>query len=137
MTKHFHTTFRALRSRNYRLFFAGQSISLVGTWMQQVALSWLVYTMTHSAFLLGLTAFIGQIPTFLFAPLAGVIADRHDRHRLLVITQVSGMLQALILSVLVLTQTVTVWQIIFLSFVSGLTRRKRIWRTRSRSIRRW
>ncbi len=116
----FGTTFRALRSRNYRLFFAGQSISLIGTWMQQVALSWLVYSMTHSAFLLGVTAFIGQIPTFLFAPLAGVIADRHDRHQLLLATQISGMIQALILSVLVLTQTVMVWQIIVLSFISGM-----------------
>jgi MFS family permease len=112
--------FRALRHRNYRLFFTGQSLSLVGTWMQQVAISWLVYTMTHSPLLLGLTAFIGQIPTFIFAPLAGVIADRHNRHRMLIVTQSLAMFQALILTILVLTGTADVWEIIALSFVSGL-----------------
>ena len=81
------TVFRALRHQNYRLFFSGQSISLVGTWMQQIAVSWLVYRMTHSAFLLGLVGFSSQIATFLLAPVAGVIADRHHRHRLLIITQ--------------------------------------------------
>ena len=70
------TLLRALRSRNYRLFVAGQSISLVGTWMQQVAMSWLVYRLTGSAFLLGVVGFTSQIPTFLLAPVAGVLADR-------------------------------------------------------------
>ena len=94
------TVFRALRHQNYRLFFAGQSISLVGTWMQQIAVSWLVYRMTNSAFLLGLVGFSSQISTFLLAPLAGVIADRHHRHRLILITQSLAMLQAIVLYVL-------------------------------------
>jgi MFS family permease len=119
-TFNFSTVFRALRYRNYRLFFTGQSISLIGTWMQQVAMSWLVYSMTHSAFLLGLVGFIGQIPTFLFAPFAGVIADRHNRLKMLVVTQSLAMLQALTLSFLVLTKTVMVWEIIALSFLLGL-----------------
>jgi MFS family permease len=114
------TIFRALQYRNYRLFFMGQSISLIGTWMQQVAMSWLVYRMTHSAFLLGLVGFIGQIPTFLFAPFAGVIADRHNRHYMLLVTQSLAMLQALILSILVLSHTIMVWQIVILSFCLGL-----------------
>ena len=113
------TVFRALRHKNYRVFFAGQSISLIGTWMQQIAVSWLVYRMTGSAFLLGLTGFSGQISTFLLAPLAGVIADRHHRHRLLLITQSLAMLQAVVLYVLYVTHTIAVWHIILLSFVLG------------------
>jgi MFS family permease len=113
------TVFRALRHQNYRLFFGGQSISLVGTWMQQIAVSWLVYRMTHSAFLLGLVGFSSQIATFLLAPLAGVIADRYHRHRLLLITQSIAMFQAAILYVLFVTHTIAVWHIIFLSFFLG------------------
>jgi MFS family permease len=79
--------FRALGARNYRLFFAGQSISLIGTWMQQIAMIWLVYRLTHSAFLLGVVGFAGQIPTFLLAPFTGVLADRWNRHRTIVVTQ--------------------------------------------------
>src|SRR5512135_1593453 len=94
---------RALRSRNYRLFFAGQSVSLVGTWMQQVAMSWLVYRLSGSAFLLGVVGFASQIPTFLLAPVAGVLADRWDRRRLLIGTQALAMLQAAVLAWLVLT----------------------------------
>src|ERR1700689_2253457 len=109
------SVFRALRHQNYRLFFAGQSISLVGTWMQQIAVSWLVYRMTHSPFLLGLVGFSAQIATFLLAPLAGVIADRHHRHRLLLITQSLAMLQAVVLFVLYVTHTITVWHILLLS----------------------
>ena len=113
------TVFRALRHKNYRLFFGGQSISLIGTWMQQIAVSWLVYTMTNSAFLLGLVGFSSQISTFLLAPLAGVIADRHHRHRLLIITQSLAMLQAIVLFVLYATHTIAVWHIIVLSFFLG------------------
>jgi MFS family permease len=111
--------FRALSHRNYRLFFGGQSISLIGTWMQQIAMSWLVYRLTHSAFLLGVVGFTGRIPTFLFAPLAGVLVDRWSRHRLLVITQILSTIQALILAFLVLTGMITVWHIIFLSLFLG------------------
>ncbi len=112
--------FRALRSRNYRLFFGGQSISLIGTWMQQIAVSWLVYRMTSSAFMLGVVGFAGQIPTSLLAPVAGVCADRLNRHRILIVTQTLAMIQALMLALLVLTRTVTVWQIITLSVFLGL-----------------
>ena len=111
---------RSLRSRNFRLFFAGQSISLVGTWMQQVAMSWLVYRMTNSAFLLGVVGFMGQVPTFLMAPLAGVVADRLDRRRLLICTQALSMLQAAVLSFVVLADIVRVWHIIGLSLILGL-----------------
>ncbi len=110
---------RALRHRNYRLFFGGQSISLIGTWMQQIAMSWLVYRLTHSAFLLGVVGFTSRIPTFLFAPLAGVLVDRWSRHRLLVITQILSAIQALILAFFVLTGMITVWHIIFLSLFLG------------------
>jgi len=113
------TVFRALRHKNYRLFFVGQSISLTGTWMQQIAVSWLVYRMTNSAFLLGLVAFSSQIATFLLAPLAGVIADRHHRHRLLLITQSMAMLQAIVLYLLYVTHTITVWHILILSLFLG------------------
>jgi MFS family permease len=113
------TVFRALRHQNYRLFFSGQSISLIGTWMQQIAVSWLVYRMTHSPFLLGLVGFSSQIATFLLAPLAGVIADSHHRHRLLLITQSLAMLQASILYVLFLTHTIHVWHILCLSLFLG------------------
>jgi MFS family permease len=112
---------RALRSRNYRLFFIGQSISLVGTWMQQVAMSWLVYRLTGSAFLLGVVGFVGQIPTFLLAPVAGVLADRWDKRRLLIATQTLSMLQAAALAFFVLAGTVQVWQIVTLSLILGIT----------------
>jgi MFS family permease len=107
---------RALRYRNYRLFFSGQSISLIGTWMQRIALSWLVYRLTQSPILLGITGFSSQFPTFIFAPFAGVFADQWNRHRIMVTTQILAMVQALILAYLVLTNTITVPYIIILSF---------------------
>jgi MFS family permease len=111
---------RSLRHRNYRLFFGGQTISLIGTWMQQIALSWLVYRLTNSAFLLGLVGFTGQIPIFFIAPFAGVFADRWNLHRTLMITQTFAMIQALLLATLVLTQSIAVWQIVALSLALGL-----------------
>jgi MFS family permease len=111
---------RALRHRNFRLFFGGQSISLIGTWMQRVALGWLVYRLTNSPFLLGLVGFAGQIPAFLLAPLAGVLADRWNRQRILILTQAISMIQALTLSLLVLTGTVAIWHIILLSVFLGI-----------------
>jgi MFS family permease len=111
---------RALRHPNFRLFFGGQSISLIGTWMQRIALAWLVYRLTNSAFLLGFVGFSSQIPTFLLAPFAGVLVDRGNRHRMLVATQALAMVQALILSLLVLTATVRIWHIIGLSLVLGI-----------------
>ena len=110
---------RALQYRNYRLFFGGQSISLIGTWMQRVAVSWLVYRLTNSAFLLGLVGFAGQIPTFLIAPIAGVVADRYNQHRILVITQTLLLMQALALWFLVITKTIEIWQIITLAMFMG------------------
>ncbi|MGE5327094.1 MAG: MFS transporter, partial [Deltaproteobacteria bacterium] len=80
--------FRALKHRNYQLFFGGQSVSLVGTWMTRVATSWLVYSLSHSPFLLGLVSFAGQVPAFLLGPFAGVWVDRLNRHRVMVVTQV-------------------------------------------------
>jgi MFS family permease len=112
--------FRALRYRNYRLFFIGQGISLIGTWMQQVAISWLVYSLTSSAFLLGVVAFSGLICTFLMTPFAGVLVDRMDRHRILVITQTLAMLQAFALAAVVLTGTAAVWNLVLLSMALGL-----------------
>ncbi|MFQ6757399.1 MAG: MFS transporter [Deltaproteobacteria bacterium] len=111
---------RALRSRNYRLFLAGQGVSLVGTWMQHVAMSWLVYRLTGSAMLLGIVGFTSQIPTLFISPMAGVLADRWDRRRLLLVTQTLAMLQAVFLAVVVLTGVVQVWQIILLSLILGI-----------------
>ena len=111
--------FRALRSRNYRLFFIGQGISLIGTWMQVIAMSWLVYRLTGSAFLLGVVGFCGMFPVFVFAALAGVFIDRHNRHRILLLTQSMAMIQAFTLAALVLTNTITVWAIIVLSLFLG------------------
>src|SRR6266542_3386739 len=94
---------RALRHRNYRLFFGGQSVSLVGTWITRIATSWLVYRLTGSALLLGVVGFCGQIPTLLLAPYAGVIVDRSDRRRILVVTQVLSLLQSVALATLTLS----------------------------------
>jgi len=111
---------RALRYRNFRLYFVGQSVSLIGTWMQRIAVGWLVYRLTDSAFLLGVVGFAGQIPIFVLAPFAGVLADRWNRHRLLILTQVLAMMQAFVLSYLVLTGTVMIWHIVVLSLVLGV-----------------
>jgi MFS family permease len=111
---------RALRHKNYRLFFSGQSISLIGTWMTRIATSWLVYRLTGSALLLGVVGFAGQIPSFLLAPFAGVLVDRWNRHRLLVITQVLALLQSLAMALLALTGLIKIWQVIVLSVFQGL-----------------
>lgn len=112
--------FRTLRYRNFRLFFGGQLISLVGTWMQQIALAWLVYRLTNSAFLLGVVGFAAQLPMFLVSPFAGVFADRLNRHRVVIVTQTLAMLQAAMLAVLTLTGSITVPHIILLSIFLGL-----------------
>lgn len=111
---------RALSHRNYKLFFSGQSISLVGTWMTRIATSWLVYRLTGSALLLGVVGFAGQIPSFILAPFAGVVVDRWNRHRLLVITQVLALLQSLALALLTLAGVINIWHIIGLSILQGL-----------------
>src|SRR4051812_25180404 len=111
---------RALGHKNYRLFFSGQSVSLVGTWMTRIATSWLVYRLTGSALMLGLVGFAGQLPSFLLAPVAGVLVDRWDRHRLLVVTQVLSLLQSVALAVLTLTGSIKMWHIVALSVFQGL-----------------
>jgi MFS family permease len=111
---------RALAHRNYRLFFSGQGVSMIGTWMTRVATSWLVYRLTGSAFLLGAVGFAGQIPSFLLAPIAGVLVDRWDRHRLLVWTQVLAMLQSLALAALTLGGVIEIWHVLALSVFQGL-----------------
>lgn len=111
---------RALRHRNFRLFFGGQTISLVGTWMTRIATSWLVYRLTGSALLLGTVSFAGQIPTFLLAPLAGVIVDRSDRRQVLVWTQTLAMAQSLLLAWLTLAHRINITEILILSALQGL-----------------
>lgn len=110
---------RALRHRNYRLFFGGQSISLIGTWLTRVATSWLVYRLTKSAILLGTVGFVGQLPTFLLAPIAGVLVDRWNRHHVLVATQVVAMIQSTLLAVYTITGRINITDIIALSILQG------------------
>src|SRR5690242_12347377 len=105
---------------HYRLFFGGQSVSLIGTWMTRIATSWLVYRLTDSAWLLGVVGFAGQIPTFLLAPFAGVWVDRLNRHRVLVVTQVLAMVQSFWLAALALTNRITIADIVWLSAFQGL-----------------
>jgi MFS family permease len=112
--------FRSLRYRNYRLFFFGQSVSLIGTWMQRIALPWLVYRHTGSPLLLGVVGFAGQTPTFLLAPLAGLLTDRLNRHRILIATQVLAMIQASTLAVLFFLGAIQVWHIILLGVFLGM-----------------
>jgi MFS family permease len=110
---------RALKHRNYKLFFSGQIISLTGTWMQQVALSWLVYSMTGSAFILGVVGFSSQVPTFILAPFAGVLIDRWDKHKIIIITQFLLMLIAFLFAFLIYTGLIQVWHIIALNIITG------------------
>src|SRR6185503_14138237 len=110
----------ALLHRNFRLFFGGQSISVIGTWMTRVATSWLVYRLTGSALLLGTVGFAGQIPTFLLAPFAGVIVDRIDRRKVLVWTQALAMLQSLALAGLTLSNRITIGEVLALSAFQGV-----------------
>jgi MFS family permease len=110
---------RAFRHRNFRLFYAGQAISLIGTWIQQIALSWLVYRTTGSGFLLGLVTFCSQIPMLLFLPLAGLLSDRYDRRKLMFIAYLLAMIQAVTLGLLTLIGTIHIWQILVLGFFYG------------------
>jgi len=114
------TTFNAFKNRNYRLFFAGQSISQVGTWMQRTGVSWVIYTMTHSAFMLGLTVFASQFPSFLFSLVGGIASDRYNRYKVLLFTQVASMVQAVLMAILVFSNHYTVWEILTLSVLLGV-----------------
>ena len=111
---------RAFRYRNFRLYFYGQSMSLLGTWIQQVAMSWLVYRMTGSAFLLGVTAFASQAPILIFAPLGGLWADRFDRRKLLIASQLLALVQALALALLAYTGSIQVWHILVMAVLLGI-----------------
>ena len=111
---------RALRNPNFRLFFAGQSISLIGTWMTRIATSWLVYRLSGSALLLGTISFAGQIPTFLLAPFAGVLVDRMNRHQVLIATQVLAMVQSFALAALTLSHSITMHEVLWLSVMQGM-----------------
>jgi len=113
-------TLRALRHRNFQLFFAGQLISLIGTWMQTMAQAWLVYRLTGSSLLLGSVGFASQFPVFLVAPLGGIVADRHNRQRVVIATQTASMILAFILAALTLTGTVRVWHIFVLAALLGV-----------------
>ena len=110
----------ALKSKNYQLFFIGQGISLIGTWMTQVSTIWLVYQLTHSAIMLGVVGFTGQIASFVFGPFGGVIVDRFNRHTLLITTQILAMIQSLMLATMALSNHISIEAIIILSFCQGL-----------------
>ena len=111
---------KALQSYNYRLYFAGQSVSLIGTWMQRTAVYWLVYEKTQSSFMLGAAVFAAQFPSFLFSIMGGVVSDRYNRYRVMMLTQVASLLQAVLLTTLVLLGLDSVWNILSLSVVLGI-----------------
>jgi len=113
-------TFKAFRNRNYALFFSGQSVSQIGTWMQRTAVSWVIYTLTHSAFMLGLAVFAQQFPSFLLSLFGGIIADRYSRYKILLITQTASMIQAILLAALILTHHYVIWEILTLSVILGI-----------------
>jgi len=113
-------TFKAFHSRNYRLYFAGQSVSLMGTWMQKTAIFWVVYVHTHSAFMLGLVAFAAQFPSFLLSLVGGTIADRYNRYKVLLATQIASMIQAILLTIVIGFTDYTVNEILILSIILGV-----------------
>jgi MFS family permease len=114
------TVFRAFQSRNYRFYFSGQSFSLIGTWMQRTAVYWLIYTETQSSFMLGIAVFATQFPSFLFSILGGVVSDRYDRFKVLLLTQAASLVQAAMLTALVYVNQSAVWPIIALSVLLGV-----------------
>src|ERR1700761_5809624 len=114
-----NNTFRAFRNRNYSLFFAGQSISQIGTWMQRTAVIWVIYLLTHSASMIGFAVFAQQFPAFLLSLFGGVVSDRFSRYKILLVTQTASMIQAILLAVLILTGRYVIWEILTLSAVLG------------------
>lgn len=114
------STFNAFKSRNYRLYFAGQSVSLIGTWMQKTAVSWVVYSLTQSKFMLGVTLFATMFPSFLLSSIGGVVSDRYNRYKVLLLTQILSMVQAMLLTALIFFRHYSVWEIIALSVVLGI-----------------
>ena len=113
-------TFRAFRNRNYTLFFFGQSVSRIGTWMQMTGVSWLIYSTTHSTFMLGLSVFASQFPAFIFSLYGGIIADRYNRSKILLITQSAAMVQSILLAILTLINHYAIWEILALSVLLGV-----------------
>ena len=113
-------TFRAFRSRKYSLYFTGRSVSQFGTWMQRTAVVWVVYSMTNSAFLIGVTIFAEQFPSFLFSIPGGVAADRYDRHNIIKLTQILSIIQSVLMALMVLSGHTTVWAILALSIILGI-----------------
>ena len=114
------STFRAFRNRNYTLFFCGQSVSQIGTWMQRTAVSWVIYSITHSVFMIGTSIFAQQIPSFLLSLHGGVVSDRYSRYKILLVTQTASMIQAVLLAILILTNHYVVWEILTLSALLGI-----------------
>ncbi|MGI4748998.1 MAG: MFS transporter [Janthinobacterium lividum] len=114
------STFKAFKSHNYRLYFAGQSISLIGTWMQKTAVSWVIYSLTHSKLMLGVTLFATMFPSFLLSFLGGIAADRYNRYKLLLTTQIVSMVQAILLTVLIFSRHYNVWEVLALSVMLGI-----------------
>src|SRR5665648_1242774 len=115
------STFNSLKNRNYRLFFLGQSVSLWGTWMQKTAVSWVVYSLTQSEFMLGVSVFATLFPTALFSLYGGIVADRYSRYKVLLATQIISLLQAVLLTLaVVFFKQYVVWEIIALSAVLGM-----------------
>jgi MFS family permease len=112
-------TFKAFSYRNYRLYFSGQSISLIGTWMQRTAVYWVIYIQTHSAIMLGLAVFATQFPSFVFSPLGGVVSDRYNRYRVMLVTQIASLIQATLLVILVVFTKYAIWEIFALSSILG------------------
>jgi len=113
-------TFRAFSSQNYRLYFIGQSVSLIGTWMQKTAVSWVIYSLTHSTLMLGVTLFASLSPSFIFSTIGGVVSDRYNRFKVLLTTQVASLIQAVLLAVLILLKHYAVWEILSLSVLLGI-----------------
>ncbi len=114
------TTFSAFKSRNFRLYFSGQSVSLLGTWMQRTAASWIIYTLTHSTFILGVAAFAFLFPSFVLSVVGGVVSDRYNRYKVLLWTQVASMIQAVLMAVMILLNYYSVWGIIVLGIILGI-----------------
>src|ERR1700729_1161169 len=113
-------TFRAFNHRNYALFFAGQSVSQIGTWMQRTAVNWVIYSLTPSAFMLGLAIFAQQFPSFLLSLYGGIVSDRYSRYKILLVTQTASMIQAILLALLILTGHYVIWEILGLSILLGI-----------------
>lgn len=115
-----NNTFRSFHHRNYRLYFYGQSISVIGTWIQRIATPWLVYRLTDSVLMLGIISFAAQIPTLIISPFAGVIVDQVNKYKLLVVTQILSLLQAAILAALYITQSIEIWHVVALNIFLGI-----------------